>query len=158
MEVNKALEEKLWSVSSKNYLDKETCDRIIDYLLARLSDYLKRPLELTSDTGCDGDALSADFRGKIASDDVFHISYVGTLGMQIIDEELGPHYSAWLFLFGSHHRLTAGQSNRSYIYLEYQRKENNFGQWHSYGWGIDEFDEYEDIIEDEHYYKAETNN
>jgi len=76
--------------------------------------------------------------------------------MQVIDESFGSHTSAWLFVFGDHHRPTAGQPNRSYIYLEYQRKESGFGQWHSHGWGIDEFDEYEDIVEDGYYYEAET--
>jgi len=158
MQIDTLLEEKLWSVSSENYLEQETCNQIVDYLLTRLSDYLKQPLELIGDTGCGEDAFSAAFRGTIAPNDVFRISYAGTLGMQVIDEEFGPHYSALLFLFGDHHRLTAGQSNRSYIYLEYQQKENNIGQWYSHGWGIDEFDEYEDIIEVEYYYKEETNN
>lgn len=147
MEVNEALEEKLWSVSSENHLEQETCDRIIDYLLARLSDYLQARLKLDGDNWLNGDSFSTEFHGIVEPSEVFRISYVGTLGMQVIDEELGPHISAWLFLFGDHHRLTAGQPNRSYIYLEYRRKENSIGQWHSYGWGIDEFDEYEDVFE-----------
>lgn len=70
------------------------------------------------------------------------------IGMQLIGDNYEPHTSANLYLFGNHQRLTAGQPERSYIYLEYQRKENNIGQWKSLGWEIDEFSEYEDIEED----------
>jgi hypothetical protein len=44
-EINQELENKLWSVSSEKPLDKETCNKIIDYLLARLSDYLQPLLD-----------------------------------------------------------------------------------------------------------------
>jgi len=147
MEVNKSLEEKLWSISSDNHLDKETCDQIIDYLLARLSDYLQTPLELVGDNWIDGDAFSTDFRGVISPKEAFGITLGGTLGMELIDDDYGINTSVNLYLFGSSHRLTAGIN--SLIYLEYIKGKNDVGDWVSHGWAIDEFDEYEDIEESE---------
>ena len=148
MQINQALEEKLWSVTREKPLDKETCDRIIDYLLARLSDYLQQPLELVGDNWLDETAFSADFVGEIAPRDVFHISYVGTLGMDTFGDKDELHIGAWLFLFGDKHRITAGQTNRSFIYLIYERRNDSTGEWKSHGWQIDEFDE--NIVEDEY--------
>lgn len=152
MNVNKLLEEKLWSVSREKLLDQETSDRIIDYLLARLSDYLQQPLTLVGDNWLNETAFSADFVGAIAPRDVFRISYVGTLGMTTFGDKDEPHVGAWLFLFGDKHRITAGQLNRSFIYLEYERKNDNIGVWKSRGWQIDEFDEFEDIVEEEYHH------
>lgn len=146
MQVNTLLEEKLWSVSSENHLDKETYNRIINYLLARLSDYLQTPLELVGDNWMHETAFSADFRGVISPKEAFCITLGGTLGMQLIGDEDKPHVHANLYLFGSGYRLTAGKSNRSFIYMEYNQM--NDRNWHSFGWAIDEFDEYENIEED----------
>lgn len=143
MEVNETLERKLWTVSRDNPLDKNACDLTIDYLLARLSAYIQQPLELTGENWLDGDAFSADFRGAIAPRNAFNITYAGILGMETIGEERAPHVSASLFLFGNHHRLAAGQQNRSFIELVYERRENNAGYWRSLSWQIDEFDEFE---------------
>ena len=155
MNINIELENKLWSVSSENHLNKETYDRIIDYLLARLSDYLQTPLQLVGHNRIHETAFSTTFRGSISPKEVFHISFVGTLGMQVIDDEYGISTSADLYLFSDGHRLTAGQKDRSYIYLEYIRDNNSYGNWVSHGWEIDEFGEYEDIVEDEYYYRKE---
>ncbi len=48
-EVNQELEDKLWSILSEKPLDSKTCNKIIDYLLARLSDYLKINLEIVGE-------------------------------------------------------------------------------------------------------------
>ena len=154
MQIDESLEEKLWSVSNENPLDKDTCNQIIDYLLAGLSDYLQQPLNLAGDNWLDGDAFSTTFRGVIAPQDPFRITFVGTLGMETIGKERTPRASASLFLFGDHYRLSAGAPNRSFIEVFYERGQNNFGQWRSLGWEIDEFDEYEDIVEDEYYYRG----
>lgn len=146
MEINLELENKLWSISNETNLDKATCNEIIDYLLARLSDYLKTPLKLSEENWLEGNSFNSEFEG-ILQPNIFHISFVGTLGMQIINEKLGASISTWLFLFGNHFRLTAGQSNRSYIYFEYKRKEERYGEWESFGWQIDEFDEFDNVIE-----------
>ena len=151
MQINKALEEKLWSVSNENPLDKEICDWIIDYLLARLSDYIKQPLELVGDNWMHETAFSATFRGAVAPQAPFRITFVGPLGMQTIGDESIPHASASLFLFGDHHRLSAGAQNRSFVELVYEKGENNVGQWQSLGWQIDEFDEFKNIVEDKYY-------
>ena len=153
MKVDQALEEKLWSVTREKPLDQETSDRIIDYLLARLSDFLQQPLEIVGENRMHETAFSTTIRGAIAPQEPFRITFVGALGMQVIDKEFGPHYSATLFLFGDHHRLSAGTPNRSVIELFYERDADNIGRWQSSGWEIDEFDEYEDIVEDEYYYK-----
>ncbi len=148
MEANRELENKLWSVSSENPLDEQTCKLIIDYLFKTLIEYLKQPLEIIGEDFVTETSFCRSFRGEIANTP-FQITYVGVIGMQLIDDEFGTHTSANLYLFGSHHRLTAGQPDRSYIYLEYQKGENGVGNWISRGWEIDEFDEYEDIIESE---------
>lgn len=153
MQVNKAIEERLWSVSPENTLDKKTCDEIIDYLLARLSDCLQQPLKIVGDNWLDRTAFSADFVGAVAPRDVFRISYVGTLGMTTFGDKDELHVGAWLFLFGDKHRITAGQPNRSFIYLIYERKNDNIGEWQSHGWQIDGCEEYENIIEEEYHYK-----
>jgi hypothetical protein len=146
-EVNQELENRLWSLSDENPLDEEAGNKIIDYLLARLSDYLQTPLKLVDDNWFENNSFSSDFKGKLQAK-AFHISFAGTMGMQILTEN-NPHVSAWLFLFGDHFRLAAGQSDRSYIYLDYNKKEGHLGEWESFGWQIDEFDEYESIIEGE---------
>lgn len=148
MNVNQELEEKLWSVSSRNQLDSETLSRIVEYLFDSLSSYLNQRLEVIGEDAVSENAFCRSFRGEIAAKP-FQITFVGVLGMQLIDDEYGVSASANLYLFGSRHRLTAGQPDRSYIYIEYRRGENNAGQWHSHGWEIDEFDEYEDIVEAE---------
>lgn len=153
MQLNTPLEKKLWSVSHDNPLNKETCNQIIDYLLARLSEYLRQPLELVGENWMHETAFSADFIGAIAPRDVFRISYVGTVGMQLIGEDNKPHAMAWLFLFGDKHRLIAAEPDRSFIYLDYERNTDNTGTWKSRGWHIDEFDEFENINEDDYYYK-----
>jgi hypothetical protein len=149
MEVNSALEEKLWKITRPNPLDKNEFVEIIDYLFKHFCNYLQQPLEVIGEDYIDDDAFCRSFRGEIVPSEPFKITYVGVIGMQLIGDNYEPHTSANLYLFGNHQRLTAGQPERSYIYLEYQRKENNIGQWHSQGWEIDEFDEYEDIVEDE---------
>ena len=153
MQINKALEERLWSVSFENPLDKEACDQIIDYLLTRLSDYLQQPLTHINDNWLDGDAFGADFIGTVAPFEAFHISYVGMLGMQTIGDEAIPNVSASLFLFGDHQRLSAKQSNKSLVEFIYERDVSNVGRWQSFGWNIDEFDQFEDIIESEYHHK-----
>lgn len=146
MNINTELEEKLWSVSGKNPLDEETRRRIIEYLFKSLSTYINQPLEVIGEDAVDENSFCRSFRGEVAGKP-FQITFVGVLGMQLVDDEYGISASANLYLFGSHHRLTAGQADRSYIGLDYRRGENNVGQWHSNGWEIDEFDEYEDITE-----------
>ncbi len=145
MEVNQELENKLWGISDENPLDKETCDKIIDYLLARLSDYLQTPLKLSDENWLENNSFSSEFRGELQTK-AFHISFTGTMGMQILVGNK-PHISTWVFLFGDHFRLVAGQSDRSYIQLDYNKDGGNYGKWESFGWQIDEFDEYEDIEE-----------
>ncbi|MDQ3321088.1 MAG: hypothetical protein M3525_01330 [Acidobacteriota bacterium] len=149
MEVNKVLEEKLWNITRPNPLDKSEFAEIIEYLFKRFSDYLQQSLEVIGIDYMDEDSFCRSFRGEIASGEPFKITYVGVIGMETIGDDYEPHTSANLYLFGNHHRLAAGQSDRSYIYLEYQQGENGVGNWISHGWEIDEFDEYEDIVEDE---------
>lgn len=157
MEVNSALEESLWSASREKLFDRETYNQLIDYLLSRLGNYLQTPLEVVGDNCIEDGFFSTTFRGIITPREVFRLSFVGPLGVDFIGEEDTPHYSASLFLFGDHNRLSAGQPDRSYIELIYEKRGNNIGEWKSLGWEIDEFDEYEDIVEDEYYYKKETN-
>ena len=49
MEVNRALEESLWSASREKLFDRETYNQLIDYLLSRLGNYLQTPLEVVGD-------------------------------------------------------------------------------------------------------------
>jgi hypothetical protein len=148
-EVNQELENKLWSISDENPLDKETGDKIIDYLLARLGDYLQTNLELIGDNWFDETAFSTDFREKKCSLNSFDIKLGGTLGMELVGDESYPHTSINLYLFADGQRLKTGIN--SYIYMEYAKQDSNFGKWISYGWQEDEFEEFEDIEESEFY-------
>lgn len=148
--VNLELENRLWSISDENLLDKETGNKIIDYLLARLSDYLQTSLEIVGDNWFDENSFSTDFKEKnIFRLKSFDIKIGGTMGMQLIGDEGRPHTSTNLYLFGSGERLATKVN--SYIYMEYVKQDSDFGNWVSYGWEEDEFEEYEDIEESEFY-------
>jgi hypothetical protein len=146
-EINQELENKLWSVSDEKPLDKETCDKIIDYLLARLSDYLQTPLELAdNENWLDYNCFSTNFREKnILRWKPFDITFGGTLGMQLVGDESYPHTSINIYVFGNGQRLSTGLN--SYIYMEYAKQNTNFGSWTSHGWTTDEFEEFEDVAE-----------
>jgi hypothetical protein len=151
-EINQELENKLWNISDENPLDKETCNKIIDYLLARLGDYLQMPLEPVGDNWIDYNCFSTDFRQKnISKQKPFNMKFGGTLGMELVGDESYPNTSINLYLFGSGQRLTTELN--SYIYMEYAKQNAGFGTWVSHGWTIDEFDEFEDIEESEFYEK-----
>lgn len=149
MEINRTIEQRLWKVSPINHLDKDSSDQIIEYLLGSLSVYLKQPLKLVGENWLHEGSFSADFVGAIMPYEPFRITFVGTLGMQLIGDEFIPHVSAWLFPFGDHQRLTAGESNRSFISFSYVRDSSSVGAWQSHGWQIDEFHEFEEIDEKE---------
>jgi hypothetical protein len=148
MEVNQELENKLWSITRPNPINQEDFKQIIDYLFKSLSAFLQQPLEVIGEDFVDEDSFCRSFRGSISPENVFKITYVGVIGLELIGDNFKPHISANLYLFANHFRLTAGQTDRSYIYLEYILSKYNVGEWKSEGWEIDEFDEYEDIDED----------
>lgn len=149
MDVNRTLEERLWKITRPNPLEKNEFVEIIDYLFGRLGAYLEQPLEKIGEDYMDEDAFSRSFRGAIRPTGAFKITFVGVLGMEPIGDRFVPHTSANLYLFGDHQRLTAGQTDRSFIYLEYRKDAAGNGNWFSGGWEIDEFDEYENITESE---------
>lgn len=149
METNTLLEQKMWSITRPNPLDRESFIGVIDYLFARLSEHLQQPLTVIGEDTVNEDSFSRSFRGVIAPPEPFRITFVGVTGMDLIGDKFEPHISASLFLFGDHIRLTAEQPNRSYIELSYERNRNNTGRWCSLGWKIDEFEEFEDINEED---------
>ena len=153
MQADKALEAKLWSLSRQKILAREVYVQIIDYLLARLSTYSQQPLEFVGDHCIEEGFFGTTFRGAITPQEAFQITYIGPLGVDFIGDEDVPQYSASLFVFGGHYRISAGKPDRSFIELVYEKGENNVGRWRSLGWQIDEFDEYEGIVENEYYYK-----
>ncbi len=147
MQINQELEDKLWSISAENPLDKEVGNKIIDYLLARLSDYLQTPLEMADDENWfDYNCFSTNFREKNKLRlTTFDIKLGGTLGMQLVGDKSYPHTSINLYLFGGEQRLTT--EIYSYIYMEYVKQASDYGNWVSYGWTMDEFDEFDDVTE-----------
>ena len=147
MHVNRALEERLWKITRPNPLEKTEFVEIIDYLFKRLGDYLEQKLEKIGEDFVEKDAFSRSFRGAITPNAAFKITFVGSLGMELVGDQFAPHTSANLYLFGDNHRLSAGQPDRSFIYLEYRKGADGNGNWVSSGWEIDEFDEYENIAE-----------
>lgn len=153
-EVNLELEKKLWSISSENLLDEETCKEAVDYLLKRLSDYLQTPLETVGDIWIIEDSFSSDFSGFIHPKSALEISLGGTLAVKLVDDEYGITISVNLYLFGSHYQLFAGQKSRCYIGLDYLKNEENIGDWFSHGWLIDDYGQDEDKEEIEYHETA----
>ena len=149
MQVNLELEKKLWSITRPNLLNKNEFKEIIDYLFDRLNSFLQQTLEVIGEDFIDDDSFCRSFKGFITPTDVFKITFVGVIGVETIGDDFKPHTSANLYLFGNHERLTAGQPNVSYIYLEYIKNTNEIGNWVSQGWMLDEYEEYQDIVENE---------
>jgi hypothetical protein len=149
MEVNQELENKLWSITRPSPVDQDDFNKVIDYLFNRLSAFLQQPLEVIGEDTVDDDSFCRSFRGSIAPNNVFNITYVGLIELGLVGDEFKPHVNAWIFLFGDHFRLTAGQPDRSYVELVYDKVYENKGKWRSLGWMIDEFEQHEDIDEGE---------
>ena len=63
MNVNRALEEKLWKITRPNPLGRNELVEIIDYLFQNLGDYLQQPLEKIGEDFIDKDAFCCSFRG-----------------------------------------------------------------------------------------------
>ncbi len=57
MQVNSALEERLWKITRPNPLDKNEFVEIIEYVFKRLIDYLQQPLEVIGEDYIDDDAF-----------------------------------------------------------------------------------------------------
>ena len=149
MQVNSALEERLWKITRPNPLDKNEFVEIIEYVFKRLSGYLQQPLEVIGQDAIDEDSFCRSFRGEILPSEPFKITYVGLLELGLVGDDFKPHINAWLFLFGEHFRLTAGKSDRSYVEFVYDKIDEKSGNWRSLGWMEDEFGQYEDIEESE---------
>jgi hypothetical protein len=147
-EVNQELENKLWSITRPNPINQDDFKQIIDYLFKRLSSFLQQPLEVIGEDSVDEDSFCRSFRGNISPNDVFKITYVGLIELGLVGDKFQPQVNAWIFLFGDHFRLTAGQPDRSYVELVYDKLTENKGSWRSLGWMIDEFGQHEDIDED----------
>ena len=147
-EVNQELENKLWRITRPNSINQDDLRSIIDYLFERLSSCLKEPLEVIGKDSLDEDSFCRSFRGSLSSE-IFKITYVGLLELTLVGDNFKPQINAWIFLFGDHFRLTAGQSDRSYLELVYDKFSENKGNWRSLGWMNDEFGQHEDIKEDE---------
>jgi hypothetical protein len=148
MEVNKELEEKLWSASSENHLGKSSIESL-NYLVRRLENYLQTNLFVnTYQDEVDEESFCWTFKANI-SEHLFQpvgISFNGIIGMGLDYDQDKPHYSASLFLFGNGHRLTT-KNNKSYIELFYEKQPDGTGEWRSLGWQEDEFWEFEDVGE-----------
>lgn len=148
MEVNKVLEERLWKITRPNPLDKNEFVEIIEYLFKRFSSYSQQPLEVIGEDSINEDSFCRSFRGEIAPSEVFKITYVGLLELGLVGDDFKPHINAWIFLFGEHFRLTAGEPSQSYIEFVYDKIDEKSGNWRSLGWMTDEFGQFEDIEED----------
>jgi len=148
MQVNKTLEEKLWSVSSNNHLDKSYIESL-NYLVRRLENCLQTNLFVnTYQDEVDEEGFCWTFKADVSKHlfQPFCISFNGVIGMSLNYDEDKPHYSASLFLFGGGHRLTT-KNNESYIELFYEKQPDGTGEWRSLGWQEDEFWEFEDVEE-----------
>lgn len=143
MGINKLLEEKLWSITRPNPLNQKEFVEIIEYLFVRLSEYLRRPLEVTGEDAVHEDSFNRSFRGEISPVDPFRITFVGILELGLVGDGFRPHINAWIFLFGDGFRLTAGETDRSYTEFVYDKINNTTGRWRSLGWMIDEFGQFE---------------
>ncbi len=149
MQVNTLLEEKLWKITRPNPLDKNELVEIIEYVFKRLSGYLQQPLEVIGQDALSEDSFCRSFRGEIVPNDPFKITYVGLLELGLVGDDFKPHINAWIFLFGEHHRLTAGEPAQTYVEFVYDKIDEKSGNWRSLGWMEDEFGQYEDIEESE---------
>jgi len=148
MKVNLELENKLWSVSSENHLNRSHIESL-NYLVRRLENYLQTNLFVnTYQDEVNEQGFCWTFRANISKHffQSLGISFNGIIGMALNYDEDKPHYSASLFLFGGGHRLTT-KNKKSYIELYYEKQPNGTGEWHSLGWQEDEFWEFEDVEE-----------
>lgn len=148
MKVNESLEQKLWSITRPNPLDRETFIQVVNYVFNRLREHLQQPLEIVGEDTINEDSFSRSFRIATVPHNPFEITFVGLLELGLVGDEFKPHINAWVFLFGSHHRLIAGQPSRSYTEFVYDKIDVAKGQWRSLGWMLDDYGQFESIEED----------